>query len=200
MEIGAISCIPTPDPLRQGKPAEFDTLKKIYLDGVVATYFPNTLENYMNTQEIISSLDVEINRLRQVRELLAGHPEVRRGRPKGSTNKAQKAAISFNPAEFLRPKRTMSAEGKERIAAAQRARWARQHADAVASSPKKAGSRKALSAVAAGESAKSGLKDSLNAAASDSDAPKRKVGRPTKETKSAVQGKSPAEQAASAAA
>ena len=95
----------------------------------------------MNTAEILSAIDEEISRLTQVRSLLGGLdtaavvPERltpstarRRGRPKGSKNKA----TSFDPSEFSLPKRrTMSPEGKARIAAAQRARWARQHAEAV---------------------------------------------------------------------
>ncbi len=47
----------------------------------------------------------------------------RRGRPKGTASKA----ISFNPEEFAPEKwRTMSPEGKARIAAAQKKRWAAQ--------------------------------------------------------------------------
>ena len=96
----------------------------------------------MNTTEILFAIDEEMSRLTQVRSLLGGLdtaafvPErltpgttPKRGRPKGSKNKA----TSFDPTEFSLPKRrTMSPEGKARIAAAQRARWARQHAEAVA--------------------------------------------------------------------
>ena len=94
----------------------------------------------MNTNELVAALDAEIARLTHIRNLLeegsggsstgaSGHaPSAkpseakRRGRPKGSTNKA----ISFNPEEFAPKRRIMSAAGKERIAAAQRARWAKQ--------------------------------------------------------------------------
>ena len=96
----------------------------------------------MNINELVATLDTEIRRLTQIRDLLAdvtdasslgvtqriathsgisGEPR-RRGRPKGSKNKA----TSFNPEEFATKRRTMSAAGKERIAAAQRARWAKQ--------------------------------------------------------------------------
>jgi hypothetical protein len=51
----------------------------------------------MDTKQVLAELDAEIARLEQVRRLLAG------GR---------------------KPKRTMSAEGRARVAAAQRKRWA----------------------------------------------------------------------------
>jgi hypothetical protein len=56
----------------------------------------------MNTDEIMQTIDAEISRLEKVRALLAGHT-----------------------APLKRGKRsTMSAEGRARIAAAQRKRWA----------------------------------------------------------------------------
>jgi hypothetical protein len=56
----------------------------------------------MNTDEIVKTIDAEIMRLEQVRALLTGHT-----------------------APLKRGKRsTMSADGRARIAAAQRARWA----------------------------------------------------------------------------
>ena len=81
----------------------------------------------MNQDEMIQSLRAEIAKLQRVLDLLldqsTGADEVRRpGRPKGSGNKA----MSFNPEEFAPKKRTMSAEGKARIAAAQKKRWAAQ--------------------------------------------------------------------------
>ena len=89
----------------------------------------------MDTNELVAALDTEILRLTQIRDLLGGlngdssagavqrvpahsgdsSGPKRRGRPKGSKNKA----ISFNPEEFATKRRTMSAAGKERIAAAQ---------------------------------------------------------------------------------
>ncbi len=91
----------------------------------------------MNTTDILSAIDGEVSRLTQARSLLSGlnttsssnervapRTPSRRGRPNGSKDKA----TSFNPSKFGQPKRrTMSPEGKARIAAAQRARWARQH-------------------------------------------------------------------------
>ena len=83
----------------------------------------------MNQNEMIQSLRAEINKLQRVLDLLLEQTTeteaVRRpGRPKGSANKA----ASFNPEEFAPKKRAMSAEGKARIAAAQKKRWAAQKA------------------------------------------------------------------------
>jgi hypothetical protein len=61
--------------------------------------------------EILASIDSEINALKEVRALLAG-----------TSNGTHRAA---KPAKTKR-KFTMSAEGRARIAAAQRARWAKQ--------------------------------------------------------------------------
>ena len=89
----------------------------------------------MQVQELISALDQEIARLRQARELITGtEAPKRRGRPKGSTNKAKSqggANGKVTPgrsASSTKPKRQMSPEGKARIAAAQKARWAAQKA------------------------------------------------------------------------
>ena len=75
----------------------------------------------MNTSEILSAIDQEISRLEQARSLLQSSngpsaPAVevkRRGRPPG---KATPVPVA--------PTRTMSEEGRARIAAAQKARWA----------------------------------------------------------------------------
>jgi len=111
----------------------------------------------MNTTDLLSAVDAEISRLTQVRTLLeeigesspgnsrskvssdqkpsspgiSAEPK-RRGRPKGSKNKA----VSFNPEEFAPKRHNISAAGKARIAAAQRARWIEQKGTATA---KKAG-------------------------------------------------------------
>ena len=75
----------------------------------------------MNTEEILAAIDEQIAQLQQARELVSGSAfeearAPRSGRPKGSTNKAA-------PAPVKAEKRVMSAEGKARIAAAQKARW-----------------------------------------------------------------------------
>ncbi len=92
--------------------------------------------------EILEAIDVEIAKLQQVRAMLAGSADAisgletlakRRGRPKGSGNKS--AAPAKKSA-----KRVMSAEGKARIAAAQKARWAAQK------TAKKRAAKKAIAA------------------------------------------------------
>ncbi len=73
----------------------------------------------MNTPTIIEHLDAEISRLQQVRALLTDE-DVRKGpgRPTASD------AISM-PVPVKLTKRVMSAEGKKKIALAQKARWAK---------------------------------------------------------------------------
>lgn len=62
----------------------------------------------MNTSELVSSIDAEITRLQEIRALLAGDGHiVRRGLK-------------------TRKKRTLSADARARIGAAQRKRWAKQ--------------------------------------------------------------------------
>ena len=83
----------------------------------------------MNQEEMIQSIRAEIAKLQQVLDLLldksngAANPvEVirRPGRPRGSGNRARVAESKGATS----PKRTMSAEGRARIAAAQKKRWA----------------------------------------------------------------------------
>jgi hypothetical protein len=64
----------------------------------------------MDTREILAGIDEEIARLRQVRSLLSGGAGI------GSDRRAAKR------------KRTLSADARARIAAAQRKRWAKQKA------------------------------------------------------------------------
>jgi hypothetical protein len=63
----------------------------------------------MNTQRLIQELDVEIERLKRARAILAG----------GVTK-----AVVVKPAR--KKKRNLTPEGRARIAAAVKARWARQ--------------------------------------------------------------------------
>jgi hypothetical protein len=72
----------------------------------------------VNTQDIVTALDAEINRLQQARDAIAaGLPSTkRRGRP------AAVAAFLKEP----KAKRTLSAEARRKIAATQRKRWAKQ--------------------------------------------------------------------------
>ena len=68
----------------------------------------------MSVKQIIAELDVEIARLEQARNILSG-ATVKRGpgRPK------------LNPGTGIEKKRKMSAEGRARIVAAVKARWAK---------------------------------------------------------------------------
>jgi hypothetical protein len=69
----------------------------------------------MNTSEVLRHINEEIARLQQVRALLTGEQTKRKpGRPSKPAKKAPAAK-----------KRTISAEGRARIAAAQKARWAK---------------------------------------------------------------------------
>ncbi len=79
----------------------------------------------MDTSEILRALDAQIAQLQQVRRLLSesastpalsAEPAKRRGRPP-----AVAKTVEVKPAG----KRTMSEEGKARIAAAQKKRWAK---------------------------------------------------------------------------
>jgi hypothetical protein len=79
----------------------------------------------MTYSDIIAAIDLELGKLNEVRELLAGTTNVlaaisKRGRPKGSLNKAtaekQTAPVAV--------KRTLSPEGRAKIADAQRKRHA----------------------------------------------------------------------------
>jgi hypothetical protein len=71
----------------------------------------------VTTTEILASLDAEIARLQEARNALAGlSGGKRRGRP----------SASASPNKTNTKKRALSAEARERIAAAQRKRWAKQ--------------------------------------------------------------------------
>lgn len=69
----------------------------------------------MGVESVIAEIDIQIARLQQARQLLSD-PVVRKGpgRPRGASEPAVR-----------KPKRKMSAAGRARIAAAQRARWAK---------------------------------------------------------------------------
>jgi hypothetical protein len=71
----------------------------------------------MSTADLLSLIDVEIAKLQQARALLATASAKRPGRP------VKPVIVSK---EKPKRKRTMSAEGKARIAEAQRKRWAKQ--------------------------------------------------------------------------
>jgi hypothetical protein len=77
----------------------------------------------METNSILATIDQEILKLQQARALLVtdviSEPVAKhRGRPKGSTNKKVELPVAKTA------KRAMSIEGKARIVAAQKKRWA----------------------------------------------------------------------------
>jgi hypothetical protein len=69
----------------------------------------------MDTTDIVAGIDAEIARLQQARALLSGTTTKIKGRkPVKATSGAK-----------TKPRRQISAEGRARIAAAQKARWAK---------------------------------------------------------------------------
>lgn len=81
----------------------------------------------MSIASILAAIDEQISNLQRVRNLLATAPAVtgkRRGRPPVAA-KAKNIAASSAPATGKRKRRKMSAEGRARIVAAQKARWAK---------------------------------------------------------------------------
>jgi predicted NBD/HSP70 family sugar kinase len=86
----------------------------------------------MDVSRILSEIDTEIARLQQARAALVGISSSgtvapRRGRPKGSVNKA---------APKKRRKRNLTPEGRKRIADAMKRRWAERRASTKSSSKK----------------------------------------------------------------
>ncbi len=71
----------------------------------------------MNTNEILSQIDAEIARLQQVKTILSGTTTAR---AKRGPNKARVV-----PTPITAKRRKISPEGRARIAAAQKARWAK---------------------------------------------------------------------------
>jgi hypothetical protein len=68
--------------------------------------------------EIIALIDTEIARLQQIRALIAGTAPIKRG--PGRPRKASTATVP------TKKKRRLTPEGRARIAAAVKARWAKQ--------------------------------------------------------------------------
>jgi len=106
----------------------------------------------MTTSEIVAALDEEIGLLERAKALLSeAKPAARRrGRPKGSTNKQ----TSFNPSEFAaaKPRRKLGAAARERIAAAQRARWAKLKGTTKGTPAKRSAGKKTSTPKRAGKS------------------------------------------------
>jgi hypothetical protein len=94
----------------------------------------------MNEQTIIQAIDAELNRLQQVRDLLASVNTTKIGILRRAKKTTSTGTTGTKPAK----KRTMSAVGRARIAAAQKKRWAQMKKLSSASAvSKKASSKKA---------------------------------------------------------
>ncbi len=85
-------------------------------------------KNYlMDVSDIVARIDAKIASLQQARAVLMGMDEPpvvakpRRGRPKGSKNAATAVAAARKPAKR---KRSLTPEGRMRIAEAVKRRWA----------------------------------------------------------------------------
>jgi hypothetical protein len=86
----------------------------------------------MADDSIVSQIDAEIAKLTQVRSLLATTGKVAAKAVAHLTKKAAKAALAAKaaPAKKAKKRRTLSPEARQRIADAQRKRWAAQKAKA----------------------------------------------------------------------
>ncbi len=73
----------------------------------------------MDITKIIEQIDSQISKLQEAKALLTGAVK------KNGPGRPKKNAGSSIPANVKPAKRTMSAEGKAKIAAAQQARWAK---------------------------------------------------------------------------
>jgi hypothetical protein len=82
----------------------------------------------MDVRQIVGEIDAEIASLQQARAVLMGLNgsavllKPHRGRPKGSTNATKSVAVKV--AKTAPRKRTLSPEGRKRIADAMKRRWA----------------------------------------------------------------------------
>jgi hypothetical protein len=77
----------------------------------------------MQTSELILALDQEIARLEKVRQLLVGNGAGKRATR--AANSVTSVAFGANDGGTSGKRRKMSAAGRARIAAAQKARWAK---------------------------------------------------------------------------
>jgi hypothetical protein len=74
----------------------------------------------MTIEEILSHIDAEINRLTEARDLVAGAAT-------GKVSRSpRKSGLAAPKPRAIRSKRVISPEGRARIAAAQKLRWAKQ--------------------------------------------------------------------------
>ena len=111
----------------------------------------------MRIQDIVVEIDADISKLQQVKALLAGISTTEMRKP------GQLAKSSL--ARKTRPRRTLSAEARERIAAAQRARWAKSKKAAKKAASSSSVASTANKAPTVGLRAKSKKKRTLSAGA-----------------------------------
>jgi hypothetical protein len=101
----------------------------------------------VNIEEIISQIDEEISKLQQAKAVLDNVAMVDSGR-KNKVGRPKKSSIAARILSVQPAKRTLSDEAKERIAAAQRKRWAKSRRVAKATKPvkrvKKTAAKKAV--------------------------------------------------------
>jgi hypothetical protein len=89
----------------------------------------------MDVSKIVAEIDAKIASLQQARAVLVDLDESstvskpRRGRPKGSTN-AAKTVAAKTVTKPAKRKRTLSPEGRKRIAEAMKRRWAERRKEA----------------------------------------------------------------------
>ena len=74
----------------------------------------------MTTEEILQHIDAEISRLTEARDLISGAVNTKVARS------PRKSGLAAPKPRAVRAKRVISPEGRARIAAAQKLRWAKQ--------------------------------------------------------------------------
>ncbi len=118
----------------------------------------------MNIEDILSEIDAEISRLQQAKALLG------EGGSAGTVAKKRRGRPPLSASQHILPKaktkrRMMSAEGRAKIAAAQKARWAKSKKAATTTGKKKVGRpAKAAGKKATGASKKAAVKSESAAA------------------------------------
>jgi len=111
----------------------------------------------MNIQNIVVEIDAEISRLQQIRALLSGISTAGKRKPGRPAN----ASLAGK----ARTRRTLSAEAREKIAAGQRARWAKSKKAAKKAAPSTSAASTVKKVPAVGLPAKSKKKRTLSAGA-----------------------------------
>lgn len=108
----------------------------------------------MNIEDILSEIDAEISRLQQVKALLGDGGSLGTAVVKRKPGRPPLSASQHVAARPKTKRRMMSAEGRAKIAAAQKARWAKSKKAASTTGKKKVG----RPAKAAGKKATSAAK------------------------------------------